>query len=213
MAKEANELYVTLPSGNFTPICGTLFLHLFTPDRYKNPDGTLAPEKYCVTLVLDPKRPDHKKFMNELSALNKTVGEEILSAMTKGKSAYKVKDMFKPEEDADGNPTGKYHLKVTSNKKPLVFDSDDKVIPDSLGTTVYGGSTARVRLSLKKSTITMNKTTGLVAYFDRAQIVTLAERPADTGVATGGGFGAVEGGFVAKSDSFSSSSDDNSGDY
>lgn len=190
MAKKANDdnnqyTYVTSPIGTF------LFPYLVKQDTKFDP-------KWSVTLQLSPKdNPDHKKFLAEVKALNETVGKELLDGITKGKSAYRIKDLIKVDEDADGNITGTYSIKFSTKTKPAVYDAAGKQIPDEIAGTIFGGSKGRVAISFKRSTNTSQKTVGLVAYFTKVQVTEIVKGNAGGDGASGdSGFGAVEGGFV-----------------
>lgn len=150
--------------------------------------------KWCVTLQLDPKNnPDHKEFLAKLKKANEDVGKELIDAITKGKSAYRIKELIKADEDADGNPTGTYSIKCSTKQKPQLYDAKGAAIPDEVGATIWGGSKGRIALSLKKSTATTQKTCGLAIYFTKVQVTEVVK---GTGSTSDSGFGEIEGGFT-----------------
>lgn len=186
MANNNNDfVYVT------TPIATLNYPHLVKQDTKFDP-------KWCVTLQFDPKNnPDHKKFLSELKTLNETSANELLSTITKGKSAYRIKDLIKADEDSEGNPTGTYSIKCSTKHKPQLFDSKGAIIPDEVGMNIWSGSKGRVALTLKKSIATNQKTVGLTIYFNKVQITEIIK---GTGGSSDGdsasGFSPVEGGFT-----------------
>jgi len=195
----ANDMYFFSKDLAFTPIAELRYAYLVKQDTKFDP-------KWSVTLVFDPKNnPDHKKFLKALSDANKAIGEELLKGITKGKNAFRIKDIVRAEEDSDGNTTGKYLLKVTTKIKPLLKDSQGAVVSDAVGSKIGNGSTGRVALSLKKSVVSTQKTVGLTAYFTKAQIVELVEYSGGSG---GDDFGAVDGGFVSTVDGAGSTEGD-----
>jgi len=182
-----NDNYLNDNNLRITPIVEFLYPYLVKQDTKFDP-------KWCLTLRFDPKNnPAHKDFLSKLSAANKSTGEELLKGITKGKNAYRVKDILRAEEDADGNPTGMYLLKVSTKTKPVLKDASGNPVSDHVGSSVSNGTKGRVRLALKKSTATNQKTVGLTAYFDRVQIVELVEY---SGGSDNDGFGKVDGGFT-----------------
>ena len=181
-----------------TPIADLCHVYLETPDVYKDlVSGKCADPKYCVTLILDTKRPDHAAYLKALNDLNDAVGKELMANLPKvGSKAYRVKDIARAEEDDDGNPTGRYFLKATSKTKRQVLDSTGKAaVPAHVLTKAGNGSTGRVIMSLKKSIASQQKTVGLTLYLDKAQLITIVERTGGTG---GTGFDSVDGGFTAE---------------
>lgn len=190
MAK--NSDYINSPL-QVTPAAPANFIHLVTPDIYVDKvSGKSADPKYSVTIVFDSKDPVHNKYIEGLKALNEETAAELLLKITKGRNAYRTKDLLKPEEDDEGNLTGRYNLKVNTKMKPKVQDSAGNLMADSVVKRAYSGTELRVIMGLKKSVATTQKTVGLTAYLSEVQIVKLVE-----GISTGGSFGAVEGGYVA----------------
>lgn len=186
MANNTNDfIYVT------TPIATLNYPYLVKQDTKFDP-------KWCVTLQFDPKNnPEHKKFLAELKKLNEDSAKELLNTITKGKSAYRTKDIIKADEDSEGNPTGTYSVKVSTKHKPQLYDSKGAVIPDEVGAGIWGGSKGRVAMALKKSIAANQKTVGLTLYFNKVQVTEIVR---GTGGSTDSenpsGFSTIEGGFT-----------------
>jgi hypothetical protein len=182
----ANDLYINDPKLQKTPIMPFTFIYLARPDVKFDP-------KYHVTGILDEKNPEHAKYLAALNTANDNVGQELLKGITKGRNAFRVKDICKAEEDDTGNPTGRWFLKATTKNKPVVVDANGNVIPDAILGRAFSGSKGRLLLSLKKSTVTNHKTTGLTLYLSKVQITELVE-----GMTAGSSdFDSVPGGFSA----------------
>ena len=170
-----------------TPIADMTFIYL------ANPDTKFGDPKYGFSLVLDTKDPAHAQYLKALNELNDAVGQELLKGITKGRNAFRVKDVCKAEEDDDGNPTGRYFLKCVSKSKRPVVDSKGQEIPADILRKVGSGSKGRAILSIKKSIASQHKTVGITMYLDKVQVVSVVEY-------TGGssnGFDEVDGGFTA----------------
>ena len=186
MADKKTSDYISSPLQK-TPIADMIFIYL------SNPDTKFGDPKYGFTLVLDSKVPEHAAFLDGLNNLNDTVGQELLKGITKGRNAFRIKDVCKAEEDDDGNPTGKYFLKCVSKQQRPVLDSKGQVIPADILRKIGSGSKGRALLSIKKSIASQHKTVGITMYLDKVQVVSVVEF-------TGGssnGFDAVDGGFTA----------------
>lgn len=168
-----------------TPIVTLKYLYLHKPDEKYDP-------KYQVTLVFDGNNKAHKAYMDNLNEANTEAGQELLKEITKGRNAYRIKEIFRPEEDDDGNLTGRYLLKATTKKKPMVVDAQGQVIPDSILSKIGYGSEGRAILYIKPSTVSTQRTVGLTIYLSKVQVTKFLERPEGSS-----GFGAVEGGFNA----------------
>ena len=186
MADKKTSDYISSPLQK-TPIADMIFIYLAQPDvKFGDP-------KYGFTLVLDSKVPEHATFLDGLNKLNDAVGQELLKGITKGRNAFRIKDVCKAEEDDDGNPTGKYFLKCVSKQQRPVLDSKGQVIPADILRKIGSGSKGRALLSIKKSIASQHKTVGITMYLDKVQVVSVVEF-------TGGssnGFDAVDGGFTA----------------
>lgn len=167
-----------------TPFASLMYNYMFKQDTKFDP-------KYSVDLVFDPKDKEHLKFMKALKALNTEVGQELLKGITKGKQQYSVKDIFKAQEDSEGNPTGKFILKACTKEKPVVKDAAGNLIPDSVGLKIGNGSTGRAIVSYRASVVTSRKTVGLTVYLSKAQVTEVVEYEANDGLSP------VKGGFVA----------------
>lgn len=186
MAISNRDLYINDPGLQRSPIAEFKYIYLARPDIKFDP-------KYSVTLVLDEDNPEHEAFMTAVNAVNDVVGQELLKDITKGRSSFKIKEVFKPEEDEDGNPTGRYLLKVTTKNKPMVVDSQGILVPDAVLGKAFSGSKGRVLLSIRKSTVTQQKTVGLTLYLNKVQITEISE-----GMTPGSSdFDTVPGGFSA----------------
>jgi len=185
----ANEQYVESPL-RVTPIAEMKHLYLFRQDTKFDP-------KYGTNFIFDPKKnKEHASYLKALKELNDKVGEELLKGIQKGRNAFKIKDIVTPEEDAEGNPTGRYILKVTTKEKPTVKDALGNIIPDSVGQKIGNGSMGRAILSLKKSVVTTRKTVGITFYLSKVQVTEVKEY-----TSTGSDFSPVEGGFTTDADS------------
>lgn len=193
MAEKKTSDFISSPVQK-TPIADMIFVHLVNPDIYKGPDGKAADPKYGFTLVFDTKDPEHAKYLQSLNDLNDSVGQELMKTITKGRNAYRVKDICKAEEDDDGNPTGRYFLKCFSKQRRSVVDAKGQAIPDDIQKKVGSGSKGRAILSLKKSIASQHKTVGLTVYLDKVQVVSVVEYTGGNG---GSGFDTVDGGFTA----------------
>lgn len=202
MATKNND-YISNPSIQKTPEGVMSYIYLVKPDQYKAPDGTLGAPKFSVTLALDTKNPEHAAYLKAFNDLNDSVGQELLKGIVKDKKAYRIKDICKEECDAEGNPTGVYFLKATTNADDLkgnrkvisVVDSNKATIPSATVSRAFGGTKGRLILGLKKSTDSNRKTVGLVVYLEKVQITELVE-----GTGSPLGFDAVPVGAVASDD-------------
>lgn len=186
MAEKKTSDYISSPLQK-TPIADMVFIYL------SHADTKFGDPKYGFTLVLDTKDPEHAKFLDGLSKLNDSIGQELLKGITKGRNAYRVKDVCKAEEDDDGNLTGRYFLKCVSKQKRPVLDSKGQLISDDVLRKVGSGSKGRAILSIKKSIASQHKTVGITMYLDKVQIVSVVEYAGGNG---GSGFDEVEGGFT-----------------
>lgn len=186
MAKQND--YINDSSLQKTPAVPMQYLYLATPDVKFDP-------KYMCTLVFDTKVPEQAEYLKKLNKLNDDVAAELLKGITKGKNAYRTKDICKPEEDDQGNLTGRFFLKITTKQKPQVFDASGALLTDDVVKRAYGGTVGRAILSLKKSIVSTQKTVGLTTYMSKVQIIELVEGNGGGGA----GFDSVEGGFTAPS--------------
>ena len=186
MADKKTSDYISSPLQK-TPIADMIFIYL------SNPDTKFGDPKYGFTLVLDSKVPEHAAFLDGLNNLNDTVGQELLKGITKGRNAFRIKDVCKAEEDDDGNPTGKYFLKCVSKQQRPVLDSKGQVIPADILRKIGSGSKGRALLSIKKSIASQHKTVGITMYLDKVQVVSVVEFAGGSS----NGFDAVDGGFTA----------------
>ncbi len=141
-----------------TPMCELRFMYLGKQDTKFDP-------KYSVDMVFDTTVPEHRTFITQFMELNKKASDELLAELPpKGKKDWKTKDIFKTEEDAEGNATGKLILKATTKDKPIVKDAEGKTLADSFVITLGNGTVGRVKLCLKKSKVDSRKTLGLAVY-------------------------------------------------
>jgi hypothetical protein len=185
-----------------TPIAPMTYLYLTRPDVKFDP-------KYHGTIILDEKNPDHAKYLAELNTLNDNIGQALLKDITKGRNAYKVKNICRAEEDDNGNPTGRWFLKATTKNKPTVVDANGVVIPDAVLGRAYSGSEGRLLLSFRESTVSTQKTVGVTMYLAKVQITKLVE-----GMSAGSGdFDSVPGGFSAGAVSNGNQSVDDTPDF
>ena len=169
-----------------------MFIYLVTPDIYKDKlTGKSSDPKWMVTQVLDSKIPEQALYMKELNELNDEVAAELLKGITKGKQAYRTKSIFTPEEDDQGNLTGKYLLKLTTKNKPVVKDSQGTIMSDAVVKKAYSGTLLRAIISIKKSLASNQKTVGLTTYLNKVQIIDLVE-----GTGGGGDFDSVDDGYT-----------------
>jgi hypothetical protein len=187
MTEKKTSDYISSPLQK-TPIADMFFIYL------GHADTKFGDPKYGFTLVLDSKVPEHLQYLEALNKLNDTVGQELLKGITKGRNAFRVKDVCKAEEDDDGNLTGRYFLKCVSKQKRPVLDSKGQIIPDDLLRKIGSGSKGRAILSIKKSIASQHKTVGITMYLDKVQIVSVVEYTGGNG---GSGFDTVDGGFTA----------------
>ena len=194
--------YVNDPKLQKTPIATMQYIYLARPDVKFDP-------KYGVTLVLDEKIPEHAAYLANLNTLNDNIGQELLKGITKGRNAFKVKNICKPEEDDDGNPTGRWFLKATTKNKPTVVDANGVTIPDTVVGRAFGGTKGRLLLSIKKSIATQHKTVGVTLYLSKVQITEIVE-----GMSAGSNdFDSVPGGFTAVPNANGNQSIDDTPDF
>lgn len=182
-----------------SPVCEIRWAHLVTPNVKHNAAGT-----YSVDLLLDPTIPGHQEFMDTLRDFSEEVFEDHTADMKpKLKEKCQLFLPFKPEEDQDGEHTGRFVMRVKQNRitqrkdgsthiyKPIIVDSRGKQIPkpkDNIG----NGSEMRADIYLMpfENSSGPTKLVGVSAKMNAVQLVKL--------VAFGGpSFGAIEGGYVA----------------
>lgn len=152
------------------------------------PDIKFGDPKYQATLTFDPSVPEQAAYVDKLERLNAEAAQRVLQDITKGRSAYQVKQLFTPVEDSDGNLTGEVSLKLTTKKKPTVYDKDDRIMAEDVLATAGNGSKGRARIYFVESAVSSRRTAGLTTYLSRLQITQVVEYAG----ANGGGFGAVE---------------------
>lgn len=166
-----------------TPVCPMTYINLFKADPKYG--------KFGLTLILDSNIPEHQDFMDELDALHQKAFDKLIGTIKSQRKAYKVKTL-RPEEDDDGNETGRFLLKAITTKRPGCFDAalpkPNKLGDDELR-GLWSGTEGRVRLGLKASVVTQTKTIGMTYYLNAVQIVTPVYGN------DGGGFEGIEGGF------------------
>ena len=157
------------------------------------PDTAFGGEKYAVTLILNPKDKEQKKFIDGINKAHKEAFDAEIKNITTAKKKYTVKE-FKAEEDKDGEETGMLELKLTTKYQPPVFDGEPKKVDPSVTRGLTVGTKVCCKLSLQTSVSTNQKTIGVATYLEAIQIV---EPVKGTGGGDNGGFGAVDNGFVA----------------
>lgn len=205
MAKKKQKNVVSFPTGYkveengvvkteglaVTPVAPANYIYLASPDTKYEP-------KYCYTLRFDPENnPEHKAYVEALMEVNEAVGQSLLKGITKGRKAYRIKDLLVAEEDDSGEPTGAYTLKVTTKHPPKVKDTQSpkpQEVPDSIIKQIGSGSKLRALISFRASVVNSQKTVGLTAYLASTQLV---ELKTFTSSGDGDDFGSIEGGFVA----------------
>lgn len=181
----------------FTPEAALKYIYL------ARPDDKFGTPKYSVTVILEPNKDEaHKDYVDRLLKLNDEVAQEKIAEVKSGRRAYRVKDLFREEEDDVGEPTGRLLLKIQTQRVPIVIDSaKNQIGPNILG-TVGSGSRGIVKVSWKKGINSTQKTAGLIAYMNvypgapSVQILELEQFEPTDQADGGGGFTTVEGGFT-----------------
>lgn len=208
-----------------TPFGSAVYPHLTKPDSKYRPD---APE-YKVDLLLTGKAALQLKAKIDeaaqaaFEAFKET--DQYLKMKPKDQRELSVFYPYEEVEDDEGNLTGDIKFHFRQNAKIKLKDKSIKDIKigiyDSKGKEmlkdVGGGSTIRVRYSLRSITIISTKRVGVRLDFASVQVKDLVAR----GAGSSSPFGAVDGGYeddgddyVSESPSASSSSPaDDSADY
>jgi hypothetical protein len=167
------------------------------PDTKFNADGV-----YQTGLAVEGE--DAVKFREELDAAAKAAFEEETANMTPvERKKWSVFVPYSVEEDEDGKPTGRTIFRFRQNAILRLPDGETKRIRigiyDSADRAteaeVWTGARIRVRYRPRNVKIASTKKAGVRLDFLKVQIVQLADRSA-----SGGGFGAVEGGYVEAND-------------
>ena len=183
MPKSTNSDYTFAVS----PIVPLNYLYLASMDTKFDP-------KYSITLMINPANKEEKEFMISIFKLNKDAHDALLKDIKANKKSYRLKEsIFSEAVDAEGNPTGLFRMKATTKQKPAVVDAEGNQLGDEETKKLYSGTKGRVKLSLRKSVATQQKTLGLAVYFSGVQIIDPV-----FGGGGDGGFDAVEGGYKAQ---------------
>lgn len=181
-----------------TPAGIAVYPHLTRADYEYNKDGD-----FHTGLALDPADPGVAEFIADVNRANEEAFEE-LKAEKPAATAKKMKlyEPFKPQEDEEGNETGKLickfkmraHVEAKNgdswDQKPALWDSAGNEV-NAQSTRIWGGSTLRIKCELVPFFVASSKEAGVTLRLKEVQIIELVEGQ------KGGGFGAVEGGYVA----------------
>lgn len=192
-----------------SPIGEFLYPWVNKPDTKFNEEGV-----YSVDLALSGRAAE------ELKAMIDGAAEEAFEAETDKmtpaqKKAYSKYVPYEDEEDDEGTATGRTIFHFKQNAKIKTKDGDIKEIKievrDSkdkpVNVAVYGGSEGRIMFTTRNIKMTSTKQAGVRLDFSKVQITKLQK-------ASGGGFGAVDGGFTADEDVRDNEpEDDGAGDY
>lgn len=144
-----------------------------------------------------------EKLKAELELDLKAAFEEFTKDMKPAeKKAWKMELPVKEDLDDAGNETGKLVFKYRQNAKIKLKDGTVKEVTlgirdaadKPMHKKVWGGSEGRVMFSVRPIKIASSKTISLRLDFAKVQVTKLSEGQA------GGGFGAVEGGYVEEED-------------
>lgn len=183
------------------------------PDTaFGDTDGT-----FKVDLVLNGEPA--QAFKKEIDISVEAAFAEKTDKMTPGeKKKWDKAFPYEIVEDDEGNETGEIKFKFRQNAKVKVRktgetkdikielrDSKDQVVDAQ----VWSGSEGRIMFSPRAIEIASTKKIGVRLDFSKVQITKLQK-------GSGGGFGAVDGGFVAEegsSEEFGAAPEDNGGDY
>lgn len=142
-----------------SPYAEALFPHLTSPDTYRARNGE---GRYNVSLVLDPKVPEHARFLQELEETGKfLVGEKV---------ELPIKDHL----DRSGLATGKKTVKCSSKYAPKLYDRFNQPLPE--GVVISSGSVIAVSV---KPTAYQDKT-GISLYLQAVQVKEIRERGAES---------------------------------
>lgn len=179
------------------------------PDTKFNADGL-----FHVDLILSGEDAEGLKAQIDAAALS--AFEKETDKLTPGeKKKWNVFYPYSMVEDAEGNETGE--IKFTFKQNAKFTGKDGKVVTakitirDSNDTVrddlqVFHGSEGRVRFSMRPIKMTSAKEAGVRLDFSAVQVTKLQSG--------GGGFGKVEGGFVAEDrDSAEHDAAQEAGDY
>jgi len=198
MAKKKNPL-LTSPPGT------SRFAHIDTPDEFKGKTN------YKVDLVVDPKDPEVKKYVDKLEKTLDEKFEETQTALAEEKSAKKRKkakslarrDVFGYEENEDGEETGniffRYKLpyQVKSRKtgrvikfRPRIFNGAGEYVENP--PPIWSGSELKVSGEVRPYYMEDNNEVGLSLRLNALQVISL--------VTPGGSTNAEDYGFEAEED-------------
>ena len=137
----ANPQYPKYPLMT-TPKGVAVFPWLTRADTKFNKDGV-----YHTGLALDPNDPGVPEFLAKLDEIHAEAVE--ITKKSLGKAKIKAQPIYEPEEDEDGNPTGRVIIKCKTNavkngaKVDLaIFDAKRNPHPKNI--PVYGGSVLRI---------------------------------------------------------------------
>lgn len=159
-------------------------------DTKYNPDGL-----FHTGLILEP-GPETDAFVEKVTAASEAAFAEEAEKLTPGeRKKFSLYVPVKPEEDAEGNPTGRWVASFKQNRVLKLKDGTTKeitiAIKDASGKRdvhkpVFGGSVIRVMYSMRTAKIASSKEIGVRLDFASVQVKKLA-------TSAGKGFGATEG--------------------
>ena len=178
-------------------------------DTQYNADGI-----FHVKLILSVEEAEGLKA--QIDAASLSAFEKETDKLTPGeKKKWNVFYPYQMVEDAEGNETGEIKFTFKQNRKftgrdgkeviakITIRDSND-VVRDDL--QVFNGSEGRIRFSMRPIKMTSDKKAGVRLDFSAVQVTKLQSG--------GGGFGKVEGGYVAEGrDSDESDAGQEAGEY
>lgn len=164
-----------------TPLGTIKYSNLIKPNTKFNPDG-----EYSIDLLLE----DASEFEARLKALAEDARKTLMASAQDGKAQKAIEKAelhypLKPEEDEDGNETGKSILKAKKKLKGakkdgtafetrvLLFDAEGKEIK---GDPKAGrGSKVRVAVTVAPFFSASTKKVGITLWLEAVQIVELIE--------------------------------------
>jgi hypothetical protein len=156
-----------------TPKGVAAFPWLTKPDTKFNEEGV-----YKTGLAFDPEDPAFVKFKKKIEAIHK---EAVAAVKESGKKKVTVVSPFRPEEDEEGEPTGRIIINAKSKAKQKyrdgtiqdvtlnIVDAKRNEVPSS--TPVYGGSV--LRLAVRPAPYFMQGKCGITLYISGVQVIEL----------------------------------------
>jgi len=186
------------------------FLHPWfnRPDTKFNADGV-----FQTDLVLSGKAAQDFKTLCD-QASEEAFAERTDKMTPAEKKKWSIYRPYEEVEDDDGNATGEIKFSFKQNHKIKTRDGDIKTISieirdakdNVIEAQVFSGSEGRIMFTTRAIEMSSSKQVGARLDFSKVQITKLVK-------GSGGGFGAVDGGYVQEDAGGSEPEDDNGGDY